>query len=71
MTSKVEVKAISSSVIQVTLPSGLSVDPKKPIPIEVLEMLVAFIRVQRASAEAGGPGEPEAGWCIGGCGVQA
>lgn len=70
MGNRVGINAKSRSVIEITLPDGLSVDPNKPVPVEVLEMLVAFARAQRAASEAG-PGEPEAGWCIGGCIAQA
>lgn len=69
MSAKVVISAKSKSVIEITLPDGLSVNPAKPVPIEVLEMLVAFARAQRAASEAG-PGDPEAGWCFGGCGAQ-
>ncbi|QWG14177.1 hypothetical protein KMZ29_05665 [Bradyrhizobium sediminis] len=61
----VSVTAIDASTLQVTLPDGLSVRAGKPVPVEVLEMVAAFVRLQSKTPEAGTE-QPE-GWCIGGC----
>ena len=66
MAKKVVVTAVNSSTIQITLPDGLSVRAGQPVPVEIIDMVAAFAKLQ--SHEAGG--EPEAGWCIGGCGAQ-
>jgi hypothetical protein len=68
MAKKVGITAVNSSTIQITLPDGLSVRAGQTVPLEVLDMVVAFARLQ--SQEAGGPGEPEGSWCVGGCGAQ-
>lgn len=68
MAKTTEITATAPNSITITLPDGLSVKLGEPVPVEVLEMVVAHVRLQQRSVEAGAP-EPE-GWCIGGCGVQ-
>jgi len=68
MAKRTEITAPTAHTITITLPDGLTVKPGAPVPLEVLEMVVAHMRLQNRGAEAGAE-EPE-GWCIGGCGIQ-
>ena len=67
MAKNLVVNAVDQSTIQITLPDGLSVRKGQPVPVEVLDMIAAFAKLQEH--ESGGPVQPA--WCVGGCGVQA
>ncbi|BBZ74392.1 hypothetical protein MPRS_54850 [Mycobacterium paraseoulense] len=62
MPQQVEVTATGSNTLTIRLPDGISVPEGQPVPPEVLEMVVAFYRLQSQE----GAEEP-ARWCVGGC----
>jgi len=71
MSKRVEIKAIGERAIRINLPDGFTVKPKEEVPVEVLEMLVAYARLQQNAPEVAGQSlEPAYTWCWGGCGAQ-
>ncbi len=60
MAQQGKLEAVDKQTIKITLPSGMSVNPGKPVPPEILEMLAGYFSLQKS----GGLGGAE------GCGVQ-
>ncbi len=69
MPATISITATESDTLTLKLPAGLTVRPGQPVPIEVLEMVAAFARIEERSAEAG---VSEGGaWCLADCYFQA